>query len=114
MNSENKEMTLYEEIGQRIREERKKRGIPAWKLGQVILVDERQVRRYECGQSAISIEYLLMISQFFGDVSIEYLITGNDSCSAVNKLIEGLTNQEKKRAMEILIVLGDCVKYAGL
>ncbi|MEY1422384.1 helix-turn-helix domain-containing protein [Morganella morganii] len=52
-------------IGQEIKSLRKSKGISGYELGDIIRISQQQISRYECGDSAIQIDTLILILRLF-------------------------------------------------
>ncbi|MGL4171592.1 helix-turn-helix domain-containing protein [Morganella morganii] len=52
-------------IGQEIKTLRKSKGISGYELGDIIRMSQQQISRYECGDSAIQIDTLILILRLF-------------------------------------------------
>ncbi|HGN9341093.1 TPA: helix-turn-helix domain-containing protein, partial [Morganella morganii] len=52
-------------IGQEIKALRKSKGISGYELGDIIRISQQQISRYECGDSAIQIDTLILILRLF-------------------------------------------------
>ena len=64
-----------EEVGQRVRDLRKSRGMTAEKLSEELDYSHSHVSNAESGLRCYSIDLLICISRYF-DVSLDYLILG--------------------------------------
>lgn len=65
-------------LGQRIQECRKKRGLSQEALADVLSVSRQAVQKWESGSSTPELEKLTQIADYFG-VSLDYLVKGIDS-----------------------------------
>lgn len=82
---------LYQNIGQRISQLRKSRGITQEKLAEELDVTIKHVSAVERGVSSLSLEKMIEISKIL-DCTLDYLILGYDYNSRMNILPTSILN----------------------
>ncbi len=79
------------DMGKRIREERKNKGVKAIDFADIIGIGKDQLSRIENGRVACKIEYLYVMAQYL-NISTDYILFGSN-----NNEINVERNLEKKR-----------------
>lgn len=82
---------LYQNIGQRISQLRKLRGITQERLAEELDVTIKHVSAVERGVSSLSLEKMIEISKIL-DCTLDYLILGEDYSNLSNKLPTSILN----------------------
>lgn len=88
------------EVGERIRELRKKRNLTPEELAEQLNITSVSMCRIEKGSKGASIDLLVEISTYF-KTSMDYLIFGKE-LSELEILLAGLPEEKKKRVINIL------------
>ena len=88
------------EVGERIRELRKKRNLTQEELAEQLNITSVSMCRIEKGSKGASIDLLVEISTYF-KTSMDYLIFGKE-LSELEILLAGLPEEKKKRVIDIL------------
>jgi len=89
-------MINQKEITQRIREERRMRGISQYKLGAKLGVDNTYISKLESNKKNVSLNMLADIATAL-NVSTDYLIFGAESQRNVfSAILEGCNDKEKR------------------
>ena len=106
---ENKNIVIDEvrtkEIGQRIKECRKRTSISMLDMADSIGIGYEQYRRIEAGIVMVKTEYLISISSIL-DVSTDYLLFGITQDEIIDReltsLINGLSPEDTMKALKVL------------
>ena len=88
------------EVGERIRELRRKRNLTQEELAEWLNISPVSMCRIEKGSNGASIDLLVEISNYF-KTSLDYLIFGK-KLSELEILLAGLPEEKKKRVINIL------------
>ena len=88
------------EVGERIRELRKKRNLTQEELAEQLNITSVSMCRIEKGSKGASIDLLVEISTYF-KTSMDYLFFGKEF-SELEILLAGLHEEKKKRVINIL------------
>ena len=108
-------MTEFNEnLGRRIRNERRLRGFSQKDLGKAIGVTFQQIQKYENGKNRISVETLEKMCRFLAIPMLRFLMQAEDAPPLISKMVirllkgyRGIENVEVKRYITDLIgVLG--------
>ncbi len=113
---------IYEQIGQRIRELRKARGLTQAQAAKLIDVSAQQYQKYEDAQSKCNLNYLVILADYYR-VSLSSLITGAEEetlpalevvtseadllARLVNSFVNLSTLDEKLRLVQLVEVMSD-------
>lgn len=104
-------MDYYKQIGQRIRDARHRKEISIEKLAGLLDVSARYISGIESGQMPILLEHLSKISECL-EVSTDYILSGkkDDGVQELNRLMEKLSEEQKKEVIKLLQMLGNMAK----
>ena len=96
---------LYQNIGQRISQLRKSRGITQEKLAEELDITIKHVSSVERGVSSLSLEKMIEICRFF-DCTLDFLVLGEDCSNLLNKLptsILDILNSKDNEEVSLLL-----------
>ena len=88
------------EVGERIRELRRKRNLTQEELAEQLNISPVSMCRIEKGSKGASIDLLVEITNYF-KTSMDYLIFGKE-LSELESLLAGLPEEKKRRVINIL------------
>lgn len=88
-------------IGNRIQEERKKKGIKAIDFADVIGIGKDQLSRIENGKVTCKLEYLFVIAKYL-EVSSDYLLYGKTSYDA-QQMLNNLSVEKLQAIMSLIM-----------
>ena len=92
------------EIGVRIREARKEKGIKSVDLAAQLGISADQYSRIETGKSSCNLKNLFLISQYL-EVSSDYLLSGKkyfDAFPKIMAILNGKSERDIERAKRVL------------
>lgn len=92
------------DIGQRIMELRKRRGMTQEQLAEILGTTRQAVSKWESGKSTPDLDYAIAMGKHFG-VSMDYLLLGQDMLITVSS--EAQTHKKNKAALfYVLLAIG--------
>lgn len=100
-----------EKSGERINKLRKERGLTQVELAEVLDIHAKTISKVERGICGMSVDYLLLVAEYF-NVTLDYLVIGKeDRSSRINEYLT-LIPGEKKIAVENILkeILNLCLK----
>ena len=101
-----KEISYYD-VGQRITEARLAKGVSSTDMAAVLDISRENYSRAEHGTLPLKLEKMYLISQNL-EVSLDYLLTGNDGVNMDTRFVKLLAGKSKKeidRAYKMLMLL---------
>ena len=85
----------YSDVGQRITDARLEKGISSTDMAAVLDISRESYSRAEHGTLALKMEKMYLISRYL-EVSLDYLLTGNDGVNIDPRFIKQLAGRSKK------------------
>lgn len=102
-----KEISLYQDIGKRIRERRKQLNLTQEQLAELIDVTPQMISTAENGSKGIRPENIIKLGKAL-NISCDYLLTGHSSSRDFDNLTKGigkLSEDEIDKLIELLYLL---------
>lgn len=106
---EDKEVKIFDdvtvvEIGKRIQKKRIEKGIKAIDFSEAIGIGNNQLSRIENGKAVCRVEHLFVIAQYL-NVSMDYLLYGNECNEMLSKLIATISPLNDDRIAKVVKIM---------
>lgn len=98
-----------DEVGGRIRDARRRRGMTQNELSLQAEVDRKQISRMENGQSLLQMDGFKRMADALG-VSVDYLLTGGTGDDAIGRTLEPFSGETRQRIAEGLAMIIEAVR----